>query len=388
MHDLERKLRELCQTFPAFAEELQFAWDYVQTDPGSSLTKSRLITEKLLMELYQAEMEREPKKPLLGEMLLDNQFTRKLDRRICSRMNAIRDMGNLGPHGERVEPSDARRVLEDVCEVLDWYHQRPRRAGNFSGEQDLKTSTVAFAPRGKATGRMGTWSRSRWIAAGVLLVLLGGLAVAVMRSPAPPLSGNLDVIVWKKDDLATRRGLGEVGVLPLRQGDFIRIETTASEPVYFYVVSLEADGKAVPLFPWRKRDWNNRAVETRVAELNLPDDPPIDMAPLGPGPSGIESVIVLARRTPLTVEENERLRQVLTGQGQEGKVDPLRGAVWLSGGGEQRFSVEEDKRRGSVLLEQGREAVDPVERVRRQMRRELRALGAVTRAVCYPFEGR
>ena len=57
-------------------------------------------------------------------MLTDNLFTRRIDRRILSRMNAIRDMGNLGPHGESVEPSDAARVLDDLCEVLDWYLRR------------------------------------------------------------------------------------------------------------------------------------------------------------------------------------------------------------------------------------------------------------------------
>src|SRR5262249_40941097 len=34
------------------------------------------------------------------------------------------DLGNLGPHGERVEATDAARVLDDLCEVLEWYLQR------------------------------------------------------------------------------------------------------------------------------------------------------------------------------------------------------------------------------------------------------------------------
>jgi hypothetical protein len=39
-------------------------------------------------------------------------------------MNAIRDMSNLGAHAEPVESSDASRVLEDLCEVLDWSLRR------------------------------------------------------------------------------------------------------------------------------------------------------------------------------------------------------------------------------------------------------------------------
>src|SRR5205085_5224777 len=30
----------------------------------------------------------------------------------------------LGPHGERVDASDAGRVLADLCDVLDWYLDR------------------------------------------------------------------------------------------------------------------------------------------------------------------------------------------------------------------------------------------------------------------------
>src|SRR5262245_18351793 len=107
---LASRVGALEKTLSAFDEELRFALGYIQKDAGSSLTKSRLVLEKLLVGVYKAEMGQEPRKPLLGEILTDNQFTRRIDRRILTRMNAIRDMGNLGPHGEPVEPSDAARV--------------------------------------------------------------------------------------------------------------------------------------------------------------------------------------------------------------------------------------------------------------------------------------
>jgi hypothetical protein len=127
--DLERRVGRLEKTLTDISEELRLALRYVRPDAGSSLTKSRMILEKILLQVYTSELSREPRKPLLGEMLADNQFTRKIDRRILSRMNAIRDMGNLGPHGEAVEASDAARVLEDLCEVLDWYLPRYVPAG-------------------------------------------------------------------------------------------------------------------------------------------------------------------------------------------------------------------------------------------------------------------
>jgi hypothetical protein len=122
--ELERRVGRLEKTLASYAAELRFAYNYLRPDAGSSLTKSRIILEKVVVQVYLTEIGREPKKPLLGDMLADNPFTRKLDRRILSRMNAIRDLGNLGPHGEYVEESDAARVLDDLCEVLDWYLPR------------------------------------------------------------------------------------------------------------------------------------------------------------------------------------------------------------------------------------------------------------------------
>jgi RNA polymerase sigma factor (TIGR02999 family) len=110
--------------FSPYAEMLRFAHEYIQTDAAGSLTKSHTVMERLVVELYAAEMGKEPRKPLLGEVLADNQFTRRIDRRICARMNAVRDMGNLGSHGEPVQASGARRALDDVCEVLCWYRRR------------------------------------------------------------------------------------------------------------------------------------------------------------------------------------------------------------------------------------------------------------------------
>src|SRR3954471_427564 len=117
------RIEELVPHYPAYADALRLAVGYSDRDPSSSLTKSRMVTEKLVQALYLNETGQEPKKPLLGEMLADNQFTRKIERRILSRIQSIRDMGNLGPHGEPVLAEDATRVLEDLCTVLEWHRR-------------------------------------------------------------------------------------------------------------------------------------------------------------------------------------------------------------------------------------------------------------------------
>jgi class 3 adenylate cyclase len=134
MQDLGARVRAMQAAFSPYAPMLGFAHDYIETDAAGSLTKSRTVLERLVVELYAAEMGKEPRKPLLAEMLTDNQFTRRIDRRICARMNAVRDMGNLGTHGEPVQACDARRALDDVCEVLCWYRRR-QGGGETAGER-------------------------------------------------------------------------------------------------------------------------------------------------------------------------------------------------------------------------------------------------------------
>jgi CheY-like chemotaxis protein len=145
-----QKLREQCRDF---YEPLQLAHGYIEADPASSVTKSRMIMEKLLVRIYTAEMGLEPRKPLLGDMLVNNQFTKRLERRILARINSIRDMGNLGPHGEELQPADAVRVLDDLCTVLDWYCNRYTGDDwSLRGGPEEKTAATATAHCEKQTG--------------------------------------------------------------------------------------------------------------------------------------------------------------------------------------------------------------------------------------------
>jgi hypothetical protein len=139
--NLETRVSKLQQAIAVFSEDLRLALHYIRSAPpdaGSSLTKSRIVVEKLLLSIYSLEMEREPRKPLVGDMLADNQFTRKLERRIVARLNAIRDLGNLDPHGELVEVGDAAKVLDDLCDVLEWYLRRYGGEVSASGEDRRK----------------------------------------------------------------------------------------------------------------------------------------------------------------------------------------------------------------------------------------------------------
>jgi tRNA A-37 threonylcarbamoyl transferase component Bud32 len=197
------------------------------------------------------------------------------------------------------------------------------------------------------------------------------------------LAAKLDVRIWKKADTSKGLDLGTVGALPLRAGDFMRVEAETNRPAYLYVIYLDAQGEAAPLFPWRQDDWNDRPAEQKRTRLHLPEDPLKDGAPLTPGASGIEAVLLLARDEPLSAEEVGGLRRLFD-KAAPAKFDPLRGAVWL--GAEEWFGNPQDRSRPN--LDQSGTVLDPVERLRRLVRGGLKSLAGDVRGVCYPFDGK
>jgi hypothetical protein len=129
------------------AEGLRSAAAYARSDPGASLAKSRTVLEKVVLGLFRAEMGKEPRKPLLAEMLSDNQFTRKIERRVLALMNNVRELGNLGTHGEPVVARDAERVLADLFDVLDWHLARGGTAAGGPADGAPTGRPVAGVPR-------------------------------------------------------------------------------------------------------------------------------------------------------------------------------------------------------------------------------------------------
>src|SRR5262249_52700096 len=139
--------------------------------------------------------------------------------RISARMNAIRDMGNLGPHGEVVEPQDAMRVLEDLCEVLEWYEQR-YAASNKDAAESVGKPPVS---RGGSRETRPEDEPDERLSADLLREILGSTRVA----EAPP-------------DLEQARNAGEAGV----EQKVKKIATTARHGLELEHV-LEVAGEAI-----------------------------------------------------------------------------------------------------------------------------------------------
>jgi hypothetical protein len=204
----------------------------------------------------------------------------------------------------------------------------------------------------------------------------------------PPLRLQLSLKA-KKRDRNGLRSLDDPNMLPLQAGDALRIEARTARPAYLYVLNLTADGKVSLLHPWRDdEDWDNIAEETPRDFYCVPDPNKGDAAKLAAGPSGIESVVVLAREAPLTAAERQQLRGFLqTWPVDQSKFDPLRAAVTI---GEDEFhfaDARDQKERGKVQAGDAVESNDPVLRLRRLLQGDVRSLGVASRGVCYTFKG-
>ncbi|MEK6321223.1 MAG: hypothetical protein AABN33_06015 [Acidobacteriota bacterium] len=143
---LANRVAALEQRVAEMAGYLRSALGYLSTDPQSSLTKSRVTLEKLLIILFRQTMQSEPRRPMIGDMLADKGFVAMIPRRIIARMNAVREMSNLGPHGGDVDLTDAVRVMRDLLDVLEWYAINYDPSTGAVGAQEPRDS-VEILPR-------------------------------------------------------------------------------------------------------------------------------------------------------------------------------------------------------------------------------------------------
>jgi serine/threonine protein kinase len=122
------------------------------------------------------------------------------------------------------------------------------------------------------------------------------------KSPLPALEGTLDLLIWNPED-STRRGLSlkDPTALPLRANDQIRIQVALNHPAFLYVVWIDSRGKAAPVYPWKPGHWEQwPESEEPTSRLSLPTAE--DRGWKMEGPSGMETLMLLARERPLPRE--------------------------------------------------------------------------------------
>lgn len=132
----------------------------------------------------------------------------------------------------------------------------------------------------------------------------------------------------------------EPGALPVRAGGIMSLQVQLSQPAYTYLIWLDTEGKAVPLYPWNPK-------ELEIKDIR--QQPPLRQAaklvysPLFGGGwtfgsrGGMETVLLLARRTPLP--EGTKLGSLLSPLPPADQVsDPQAVAIYGLDGGTQSVS--------------------------------------------------
>jgi serine/threonine protein kinase len=206
---------------------------------------------------------------------------------------------------------------------------------------------------------------------------------STQREPPLPLRGWVDVRVWKKGaEKQPGRRLHQAGVLPLKAGDCLRIEAELDRPAYLYVIQVLASGQAVPQYPWRGYVWHSRPAEERPRKhWSLPSAPGTG-APLDPGPSGLEAIVLLAREEKLPAGADLALDRLFAELPRPKRLADPRLAAWFENG----ELVTTEPGRSIIRFDKEREVADLVSRAR-LLGARLRQQFSYTRVVYYGFQG-
>jgi hypothetical protein len=172
--------------------------------------------------------------------------------------------------------------------------------------------------------------------------------------------------------------------VPLSSRDWMRIEAKLNRPAYLYVIWIDTEGKATPIYPWQDGDWHKRPPEEPKRDrLNLPEGAG-ELAPLAPGPSGIETLLLLAREAPLMESENASLPRLLAGL-PRAEVADVRALAWFDDG--NLVTPQREPDRGSIQIGKAQAGGDPVLQLQALLQTKLRPLFPYSRAVCFGNRG-
>ena len=228
------------------------------------------------------------------------------------------------------------------------------------------------------------WWRALLAGAVIAAVFSAGFAVwhcwGLMNRPdapaAVPLSGTIDVMVWNARD-RSRRGLTltDPGALPLVPGDRIRLEARLNRPAYVYLIAIDSQGRASPVYPWQSGQWSDRLEEAPQQYLSLPalEDHGYEVKP----PFGTETFVLLARESPLP--DGMNVGQVLAGLPSQESLD-LRLALWFDDG--KLVTRQADVLRGINVVHSG-PIDDSLLRLHRVVRERLDPHFTLMRAVTF-----
>jgi serine/threonine protein kinase len=218
------------------------------------------------------------------------------------------------------------------------------------------------------------------VGAAIVLGLIRGQerpSVEPTFSPSHSIGKRLDVLAWSPKD-PSRRGMSlrTPGTLPLKNGDQIRVEVDVEKPAYLYLIWIDSEGNALPVYPWKPGDWQSLPPkQTPLSHLSLPNN--ADEGWPMQGVSGMETLVLFVRSEPLPSDVD--LQSFLTDLPKQ----PLQGAesiVWIADG--ELIRSEDESMRG---LDFGKpeQISDSILRAQRQIQERLGKYFSEIRAVSF-----
>lgn len=134
MFNIDYRIDEYKMAIDEFANrgiDCKYLYDaikYITDDPKMSLVKSRMVLEKIVIDVYKLEMNQEPRKYEIGDTIKNNQFQKKLDIRIYKLIEAVRVISNMGSHENKHKEVDseptaynAATTFENLLQIVKWY---------------------------------------------------------------------------------------------------------------------------------------------------------------------------------------------------------------------------------------------------------------------------
>jgi serine/threonine protein kinase len=167
-----------------------------------------------------------------------------------------------------------------------------------------------YASAGELEAALQRYLRRRMVAAilaGLVLVLAVVIGlVRFLPGPAEKLSGELIVRVWSPKGDNSKRGLRVddplSGALPVRNQELVHLEARLNRPAYIYLLGVDAEGKVDTFYPWGRNDNLATPPPGQKPRPVVHSPEQWDKGWEAMGKSGLETVLLLARPTPLPAE--------------------------------------------------------------------------------------
>jgi serine/threonine protein kinase len=220
----------------------------------------------------------------------DEQWRRAMncdfDRSALRTKQVPRRLENIVLKAMAADQADRFTSAEALARSLNSFVRRPYEAA---------VASLVLLFLGAAMGASIYWSRSS----------RSDLRPIVIQTPPGPqsaLAGEMTLRVWspgKEGKRGWKIGVETPQSLPVRRDEMIHIEAKLNQPAYVYLLWLDGQGKITPLYPWIEQDFSKLPAQVPVtSELHNP--PQLDKGWPVEGPSGLETILMLARLTPLS----------------------------------------------------------------------------------------